>query len=157
MPSADTQVDLDELYLLLRGRLRLGKIHFQPMTSIALYIFSFGLSMIGSMDRQYQEASFHVSGAAKKLGWMRFWAPLPILCVLPALRLHSLVKAMESQNKYAHISRAGVVVGCVFPPFAQLFIQGALNRHWYLHTSFAAQTNLKDLVTVGSRNSAAES
>jgi hypothetical protein len=82
------------------------------------------------------EILYHTQGAVAVRKWARVRAVaslVPILNVFMTYRLAVQIREMEIQNKYRRVSTLAAAVLAVVPPFALVYLQSAVNRHWLLH------------------------
>ncbi len=142
-----TGSQLDELYILLRSRLRLGQVRKGALGPLLSWIFTAGMGSIAAANRIHLEARFHLQGDLVKLPH-RWCAGLPIIAALSLVSLGKLILTLEEQNQYRATSPRVAGLLSIFPPLAIWYLQRSLNRHWYLHVVHASQTGLRDLAAV---------
>jgi hypothetical protein len=134
---ASQKAQMRQEYVLLRGRLRLGKLRNPWLTGLVAVPLSLGVVWAFWCRDLAREAAWHVRNQAT--------SPLPpaILALIPGLhfimiyKLAKLMIEMEAQNKYRSVSVFAALIFGIFPPFALAYLQDAANRHWLLHVRHA--------------------
>jgi hypothetical protein len=135
------ELGIDYNHLQLSGRLRLGPL-LNPSKEAMLCFITFGVSWMPWFQRAeifvhwHLDASFPRFGLGKKLALV-----FPGLHMVLIYRLAKKILSMESQNHYRATSPAMAFALALFPPFAVVYLQKALNRHWRLHVKHGCQTS----------------
>ena len=63
---------------------------------------------------------------------------LPVFHLFAAFQLAQLVREMEEDNGYVTVTPWVAAILAIIPPFAILYLQRAINRHWMLHLNAGA-------------------
>lgn len=127
------QTEKHYYHMILRGRLRLGHF-FSPGLQALICLLTFGLSSGFFVNRSGSQVVWHVNNQSK-------WRPLLVrgMSYIPGVWAISFVllardmRKMEMQNHYRETSPALTFLLSLIPPFAVLYLQRKLNRHWHLH------------------------
>ena len=120
-------------HLILKGRLRLGGIH-NPFALLLKMIFTLGYGWKSWYEQAMIECSYHIDdpNALDSLkGLWKVMVPGPHMFKIYSLA--RLVLQMEVQNHYRRTSPLISFLLAIFPPFAVIYLQTAINRHWRLH------------------------
>jgi hypothetical protein len=119
-------------YLILRGKLRLGRIR-NPIIPLTIGSLTLGLSLVFWSREILDEIALHMASHPMQNKWFTYLACIPIAHLWPLYRLAKGVRAMEQQNKYAKTSVIYAMVLGVLPPLGAAYLQNAVNNHWLLH------------------------
>jgi hypothetical protein len=121
-------------YVVLRGRLRLGELRSPFVSAMIFGLFTFGIYWIYWYRACVRELSWHMYNDFKIKGYPpSIFSLIPVAHMMMIYYLAELMRNAESQNQYRRTSPLLASVLALFPPFAILYLQSALNHHWRLH------------------------
>ena len=130
---AKKTTDPRELYMILRGRLRLGDIRSTFNVAVMQYLCTLSLSSFFWARKLRQEVFFHVYGEFKPRAFIDYLMVVPFFHFIAIHRLAKLLHNAEQQNHYKRTSVWTATLLGIFPPFAISYLQENTNRHWMLH------------------------
>ncbi len=121
-------------YFIMRARLRLGA----HRNSFVLGCLVMPLTLFSYWVVWYREAMreiiWHSENSHTNPTGLPLWlATVPVLHIYMTYCLALMIQRAERQNQYSFTSPALAMVLSLFPPFAAMYLQSALNKHWDLH------------------------
>ena len=122
-----------ELYLTLKGRLRLGQITNTFDVGFINYFFTLSLSSFFWFRSLRQEMTFHIWGKYSRGQCSDFFVLVPLLNCFKFYSLAAMIAKAEEQNQYKKIVPAFVFMLGLVPPLAISYLQEMANKHWILH------------------------
>lgn len=125
--------DPKELYMLLRGRLRLGQITNNFEAGVLQYFFTLSFSSMFWAKRVRQEMYFHTTGKFKRSSFVEFLHLVPIVNLFCYYSTARMLHRMETQNHYQKTHPWIVFFLALVPPLAISYLQENINKHWMLH------------------------
>lgn len=126
--------NLNEAYLLAKGRYRLGDIRNIGFLSIIAFIFTLGFNYFLWLLNISKEINWHLYFTDKSKVLRAFSASIPGLHLFAITSLIYDIKKLEKQNGYTSVSYTLAILLSFIPPFFMQYIQNLLNHHWILHT-----------------------
>ncbi len=129
-----THEEIQKNHLLLKTRLRLGRIQSPIRVSLIDPVLSLFLSPMFWFEKTYQDAHWHVQNnhdfRKQPYAWLVF---LPGLNILAFYKLTKLIQTMENQHGLRKTKLSKSLLLASFPPFAMFYLQRQLNKHWIGH------------------------
>jgi hypothetical protein len=122
-----------ELYLTLKGRLRLGQIVNTFDAGFVDYFFTLSLSSFFWLRRMRQEIVFHVWGNYTRGHFSDLLVLVPFVCCFKYYSIAKLISKAETQNQYKKVIPLFAFFLGLVPPLAISYLQEVMNRHWILH------------------------
>lgn len=121
-------------YFIMRARLRLG----QHKNTMLLGFIVMPLTLFTYWVVWYREAireiTWHSSNSRSNPTGLPLWfVAIPIVHLYMVYCLAAMIQRAEQQNQYSVTSPILAAVLSLFPPFAVMYLQSALNKHWDLH------------------------
>lgn len=125
-----------ESYLLVKGRLRLGRMRSGFAVGLVSFPLTAGLYWCVWMDEVERELNWHVNGNIRNRNrWRKLLYVVPGVHMVSCWKLSRLMEQAEAQNQYNSFSKYIALLSSLFPPIFLIYFQHNLNRHWYLHAS----------------------
>jgi hypothetical protein len=131
--KAKVSTNPKELYLTLKGRLRLGQITNTFDVGFINYLFTLSLSSFFWYRRLRQEMTFHIWGKYSRGQVSDILVLVPILNCFKFYSLATMMAKAEEQNQYKKIVPSFVFILGLVPPLAISYLQEMANKHWILH------------------------
>lgn len=126
-------------YMMLRGRLKLGKI-VHPWSLVTNIVISLGWGWWKWYQRACNETSLHCDFPLHNKGDWRIF--IPGLHMLSIYRLARSILLMEVSDAYRRTSPLIAALLAVFPLASAIYLQQALNHHWVSHVVHENVTSL---------------
>ncbi len=121
-------------YFIMRARLRLGA----HKNAFLLGCFVMPLTLCLYWLVWYREAMREIvwhshNTRANPTGLPLWFVAIPVIHVYMTYCLAAMIQRAEHQNQYSVTSPVLAAFLSLFPPFAVMYLQSALNKHWDLH------------------------
>jgi hypothetical protein len=127
-------ISLDQQYLKVASRLRLGRPESVAMQALVYFPLSLGVYWWAWLTKVSEEVSWHLNGASRMNLILPLWmSMIPGVHMILAFFVARMVSQMERQNGYRSINPWIAACVALCPPFYIVMIQSALNKHWRLH------------------------